>query len=343
VKSFAAQTRESEIGPPASGRSRPQEAGYILLTLLLVVSLMVITAAVALPTITFEIRRDQEQELIHRGVQYTRAIRAYYKKFGRYPTRLEDLENTNNLRFLRKRYKDPVTRQDFRLLHFGEPGVKLTLSGGFGTTNIPGANPVGSPGMNGAGSSSSGFGNSGLVASGLGSSGVNSSGVFSQSSGPGGTSNGGFGASSNSQTPSGQQGTTASGTDSSSQVVSQTSSQTGGTGQGDTSSSSQQIVVGGPIVGVASISKKGTIREFNHKKNYNEWQFVYDPAADRGGLITTPTQPALQGFGSQPGQNLLPGSSSGNSSTPFPGLGNNPNPGGSTPPVQPPANPPQQQ
>ena len=61
-----------------------------------------------LPSITFDIKRDREEEMIHRGVQYSRAIRAYYKKFGRYPTKIEDLENTNNLRFLRKRYKDPM-------------------------------------------------------------------------------------------------------------------------------------------------------------------------------------------------------------------------------------------
>ena len=84
--------------------------------------------------------------MIHRGVQYSRAIRAYYKKFGRYPTKLEDLDNTNNLRYLRKHYKDPLNKnQDFKLLHYGEPGV--TLGGGFsiGGGSIPGATAAGSP------------------------------------------------------------------------------------------------------------------------------------------------------------------------------------------------------
>ena len=115
-----------------------------MLTLLLAMALMVIFAAVIVPSITFDIRRDREEEMIHRGVQYSRAIRAYYKKFGRYPTKLEDLESTNNLRFLRRRYKDPITGQDFKLLHFGE--VKLSLSGGIGGGNIPGANPIGTTG-----------------------------------------------------------------------------------------------------------------------------------------------------------------------------------------------------
>src|SRR5438874_7639647 len=112
------------------------ERGYILLTLTLVMALMVIFAAAIVPTIAFEIRRDREEEMIHRGVQYSRAIRRYYKKFGRYPVRIEDLESANNLRFLRKRYKDPVSGQDFKILHLGE--VKLTIAPG-----IAGAAAVG--------------------------------------------------------------------------------------------------------------------------------------------------------------------------------------------------------
>jgi hypothetical protein len=70
---------------------------------------------------------------------------------------------------------------------------------------------------------------------------------------------------------------------------------------------------GGPIVGVASISKDKTIREFNHKYKYNEWQFVYDPMTDRGGLLMTPYQPLMQLSTMQPGQNGQPGSTSGSS------------------------------
>src|SRR5271163_148370 len=142
----------------APGSVRKDESGYVLITILLAVSLMSIAAFAVLPDLIFELKRDQEQEMIHRGVQYTRAIRAYYKKLGRYPTKLEDLDNTNNLRYLRKHYKDPENKnKDFKLLHFGDPG--LSLSGGFGGGMIPGASPAGSPaGLNGPGSSSSGFG-----------------------------------------------------------------------------------------------------------------------------------------------------------------------------------------
>lgn len=181
---------------PSPRRLRRGEDGYVLLTLLLVFALMAIVATGVITEISFEIRRDREQEMIHRGVQYTRAIRAYYKKLGRYPTKLEDLENTNNLRYLRKRYKDPLNCrnskcQDFKLLHVGDPGV--SVGGSFGGGTIPGATPAGSPGgLSGSGPSSSGFGGSSFGGSGssgsaFGGSGVNSSGVFSQSSGFGET------------------------------------------------------------------------------------------------------------------------------------------------------------
>src|SRR5437763_6006873 len=116
------------------------ERGYILLTLTLVMALMVIFAAAIVPTIAFEIRRDREEEMIHRGVQYSRAIRAYYKKFGRYPTKIEDLESTNQMRFLRKRYKDPLTGKDFRILHYGEAKMSMNALGGAG---IAGASSLG--------------------------------------------------------------------------------------------------------------------------------------------------------------------------------------------------------
>jgi type II secretory pathway pseudopilin PulG len=396
MRKRAAQIRESLHPAPSAARPRPRsgEKGYILLTLLLVIALaaVVVMFGIIIP-IQAEYQREQETEMIHRGVQYSRAIKNYYKKFSRYPTKLDDLDNTNNMRYLRKHYKDPLNCkngkcQDFRLLHYGEPGV--TLGGGFsiGGGSIPGASAVGSPaGQTSFGGSSSSFGNSGFGASGsgnsgfggsgssgsgfgnsgFGNSGVNSSGVFSQSNGSaygsGGNSSGGFGAGSNSQTGSDQQATGQQGTNSASGPDSSQAPQTPGE-QGDASSGGQQLVVGGPIVGVASLCKKTTIREYNHKKKYNEWQFLYDPSLDRGGIITTPYQPSLQAFGAQ--QNLngaQPAAGTngsplgGSSSSPFGGTGGSSfgnsngssfgqsstfgNSGSSSSPPQPPANPPQ--
>jgi type II secretory pathway pseudopilin PulG len=343
VKPFATQIRNPANSGQTAVRRRSREEGYILLTMLLVVALMAILALTVITEMKFTMKRDQEQEMIHRGVQYSRAIRGFYKKFGRYPTRLEDLDNTNNLRYLRKHYKDPVTGKEFRLLHFGEQGVTVGSGGiSFGGGTIPGATPVGgAPGglSSGPGNSAFGggstFGNSG--------SGVNSSGVFAQSSGLGGNSNSAFGANSNSSTNGSNTpgANAANGTDASSSSQDSSSAKVSSAGASD-QSSGQQLVAGGPIVGVASISKKTTIREFNKKKKYNEWQFVYDPTTEpRNGLITTPNQPLLQGFGAQPIQNGQPASANSSVFGQSSSFGNNSNSNGSAAPVQPPPNPPQ--
>lgn len=306
-----------------SQASRRIDSGYVLLTLVLMMATMAIFAAVIVPSITFEIKRDREEEMIHRGVQYSRAIRAYYKKTGRYPIKIEDLENTNNQRFLRKRYKDPLNCKngkcgDFRLLHFGE--VQMTLSA-LGGGVIPGA-PSG--GLNGTSAG-------------------NSFGASPTSS---------FG-----QNP--QTGTPSAGSDPS-QAGSQPAADGTGDGTNPSGTGTNPVgsgqIIGGPIVGVASISKENTIREFNHKKKYKDWVFVYDPAQDQGRLIMTPYQPQLAGFGQQGAPNVNGqngstsgfGNGSGSSfgSSPF-GNQNSPNAptspgfGAPNPPSNPP--PPQQQ
>lgn len=96
---------------------RNSSRGYILITLMLFFALLAIAAMAVLPKIAFQIKRDREEEMMHRALEYSRAVKRYYKKFGRYPSRMEELENTNNIRFLRKRYKDPITGQDFKILH----------------------------------------------------------------------------------------------------------------------------------------------------------------------------------------------------------------------------------
>src|SRR5712691_8514990 len=105
---------------------RHNQQGYILLVLMLFVALLAIGMLTMVERIDSQIKRDREEELIHRGVQYSRAVRRYFKKFGRYPNRIEDLESANNYRSLRKRYKDPITGKDFKPLHMTD--VQMSFS-----------------------------------------------------------------------------------------------------------------------------------------------------------------------------------------------------------------------
>jgi type II secretory pathway pseudopilin PulG len=68
--------------------------------------------AIAAPKVARSIQRDRDLETFHRGMQYRRAIQLYYRKFHAYPPNVEALVNTNDIRFLRKKYIDPITGQD---------------------------------------------------------------------------------------------------------------------------------------------------------------------------------------------------------------------------------------
>ncbi|HSB74796.1 MAG TPA: hypothetical protein VLC12_04050 [Terriglobales bacterium] len=279
-----------------SGRRGQQ--GYVLLAVILMVAMIVIAAAAAAPDIAMSIRREREAELIHRGTQYMRAIQHYYKKFGRYPARVEDLENTNNIRFLRRRYKDPVTGKDFRLLHFGEVNLGAITGMGAGAGLMGGAAAAA---MSGA------FGQNPAAGSGtLGQPG-------------GGAAPGGILSSEPQAGMTGQPG------------MDTTGGQPTGTQGGDALAG--KVFGGGPIIGVASTSHAASIREFNKKNHYNDWYFIYDPGLDRGGLVRGPAQPPLAGTGgSVVGKPGTAASSPGSNNSPnMPGFGNPSFPGAAIP------------
>ena len=114
--------------------SRTSEKGYVLIALLFMVAVIMIVMAAAAPSIATQIRREREDELMRRGKQYQRAIQLYFRKFGRFPASIDQLQNTNNIRFLRHKYNDPITGKDeWRLIRFGQAKPKSPpayLSGG---------------------------------------------------------------------------------------------------------------------------------------------------------------------------------------------------------------------
>jgi len=354
-----------KVSPRHQSRIRGSgEHGYILIALILFVALLAIAMTAMAPVISQQVKRDREEELIHRGVQYSRAIKHYVKKFGRYPTKLEDLENTNNVRFLRKRYKDPITGKDFKILHMGDVQMSFGagIAGATSAASLAAASQAssGASGNNAFGGSS-GFGNStfGNNSSFGGNTfgGNNQAGSFGNSSFAGNTFSSNNAAQQPSQGTNPAQGTAAdNGTPQGNPEQSQgTPGTPGAPGQ---PSQGNQVFGGGPIVGVASTSKEKSIRVFAKKEHYYQWQFIYDPTTDRGGLLSTPNQPGLQSLGGgiqqgipgQPGNQNSPfgtqgsafgnqGSPFGNQGSPFGAPSGNPTaPGGMQP-----APPPQQQ
>ena len=304
---------------------RRRDSGAMLLAVLFMMAIMVITALAVAPAFIQQAKRDREEEMIHRGTEYARAIKKYYKKFGQYPANLEQLEKTNNLRFLRRRYKDPLAKDgQWRLLHVGDVA---SLVGAQGLT-IPGARQGQTAGAfgpaSGQGSANAGTSQLGQLANTAPAGAqlsqqqqvailANQASAAAQQSGgtspfsATGTGTAGAAGTSGNQATSGTTPSSGSGQDSNTQPGQTGSNNTifGNTGVGG------QTFGGGAIVGVASKSKDPTIRIYNKKKNYNEWQFIYMPMLDRANtLLRGPyngeTMMATGQFGSSPGQ-LNPG------------------------------------
>jgi type II secretory pathway pseudopilin PulG len=125
----------------------------MLVAVIFLVLLLSISMAVALPRISKEIQRDREVETMHRGKQYIRGIRMYYKKFGAYPPNVDAMvKGTNNIRFLRKKYADPTTgKEDWKAVRYGQNKAPTAM--GFFGVPLGGSTIAGT----GSGAQSTGF------------------------------------------------------------------------------------------------------------------------------------------------------------------------------------------
>jgi type II secretory pathway pseudopilin PulG len=312
------------------GQKRAGEAGYILIGVLILVALFFIALAVAAPIVAKDIERDKEVEAVQRGKQYTRAIKLYYKRYGNYPTTIKALENTNNIRYLRKRYTDPITgKDDWRLIHVGEAKVPVMgffgkpLAGGTGsaTTGLMGN---GTGGIAGAGNSSAFGGSTGSSNTGFGTpiggsptdpgtTGDGSGGVTA--GGAGGTLPGlGGGQSGIGAGATGANGTGTTGTGA-----------TGFNGSTTTGSGGSGFDGGGPIVGVGIPLSKKSLVVYHKQDAFNKWEFTYDPLQDQM-MVSNSSIPGATAAGTPVGA----GGATGNGAIPTTGTTGN-SPFGSTP------------
>ncbi len=303
-------------------RSRQAEEGYALLAVLVAVFLVLLTLSVAAPSVARALRREREVEAVHRADQYTRAIQLYYRRFGHYPGSLEQLEKSNEIRFLRQTYLDPMTgKQDWRLIKVGENktdvktffGAPLT---GVASTGLGSAAGMASSSGAGAPASSIGGGTSPFgsgTGTGSGMSSAGGLGSSSSPSGPGSTS-----------TPGSSLGATDS-----------TSGTTGTSVGAGVSSQSATGITGtnAPFLGVGLPVAGTSILTVNEKTAYPEWEFLYDPRVEQ---LRSKVNILGGGIGSAAASTL--GSASGLSSSGPGGMpGATPDPSTTTPGATPPA------
>jgi type II secretory pathway pseudopilin PulG len=248
---------------------RSRQSGYSLVMVIFMVATIIILTAVASPSILTQGRREREAETVWRGEQYERAIGMYYKKFGRYPTKIGDLtKQTNGVRFLRKAYTDPMNKEDgtWRFIYVGPNGQLIgslrstsLLQSAMSTAMLPGGAAAG-------------------AASGLGA-------VLSGALSPGGAATSGSGTGALGQT--GQQASQQSNNPSTpgapSTSVSSTSSLTDAQPQPLGSD-----MIGGNIIGVGSKIKQSSFLVYLGGDTYQKWEFIWNPMQQ----VAIPGQPA---------------------------------------------------
>jgi type II secretory pathway pseudopilin PulG len=95
-------------------RRTPSQGGYAMAALLVAMSVMAVLMTVALPVWQTAMQREREAELVFRGEQWARAIALFQRKYANaLPPSTDVLINE---KFLRKKYKDPITGGEFQLL-----------------------------------------------------------------------------------------------------------------------------------------------------------------------------------------------------------------------------------
>jgi type II secretory pathway pseudopilin PulG len=279
------------------GVDREGEQGFMLVGLIVAIFLILLVLGIAAPRVAKELQREREVEAMHRANQYVRAIQLYYRKNGTYPASMDALEKSNNIRFLRQKYLDPMTgKADWRLIHVGE--AKTTVKGFFGqplaglAPGLGAAAGMASSGGIGAGAAGSGTGsNSAYGGSSSGSAFGSSSGgsSFGSSSGSsfGSSSGSAFGSSSSgssafgSSTPTGATGQSGAGAGGAT-----TGSGSSGTSSGSSSGISSQSATsftggGAPFVGIGVPKEGAAIVVVNEQATYQTWEFLYDPRVDQ--------------------------------------------------------------
>lgn len=129
-----------------SRRDSGRERGYAMAALLVGLSVMAVLLTAAVPVWSQFTRREKEEELIWRGQQYARAIGLFQRKFANtFPPNVDVLVEQ---RFLRKKYKDPITNDDFQIIPATGGGPVQPIQAPAGSTPRPGtsgSNPFSQP------------------------------------------------------------------------------------------------------------------------------------------------------------------------------------------------------
>ena len=112
------------------------ERGFTMVALLVALSVMAVIMSAVLPVYSTIAKRERETELVFRGQQYARAVSLFQRKYGNaLPPSIDVLLEQ---KFLRMKYKDPITGDDFQVVGPGSPELAFALNATPTTGGQPG-------------------------------------------------------------------------------------------------------------------------------------------------------------------------------------------------------------
>jgi type II secretory pathway pseudopilin PulG len=117
------------------------DRGYAMAALLVAMSVMAVLMSALLPVWSHMATREKEEELIFRGKQYARAIGLFQRKFAN--TAPPTIDVLVEQRFLRKKYKDPITNDDFQPIYANQAAIQPP--GGGPSSQRPGQSATSNP------------------------------------------------------------------------------------------------------------------------------------------------------------------------------------------------------
>ena len=120
---------EARVNPRPSTLD-PGLSGFTLVGVVVGIAILTILIAAVAPSVATIVQRDKEIELVFRGKQYARAILAFQRRFGRYPTSLKELKEIKP-RSIRQLWKDPMTNtlEGWTIIIAGTPDAMPMGSG----------------------------------------------------------------------------------------------------------------------------------------------------------------------------------------------------------------------
>lgn len=129
------------------GQYERRDAGYAMAVLLASIGVLSVAWLLVLPVWKQAAQREKEAELVFRAGQYARAVALYQRRYANaFPPSVEVLLKE---KMLRKKYLDPITKRDFRLLsplELQTAAGTMTTTPGIAGRQGPGGAPIASPG-----------------------------------------------------------------------------------------------------------------------------------------------------------------------------------------------------